>query len=110
MAKPRTHRQTPADAVDRLEELYGRATSALADAIDHYLDARKPPSPRVRATFRYPFLRLIHSDSGRPSPVNNRAFAKLQRPGVYETTITHPGPFRGYLLEQLEPLVREYEA
>jgi AMP nucleosidase len=110
MAKTRTHRQTPADAVDRLEELYGRATSALADALDHYLDARKPPSPRVRATFRYPFLRLIHSDSGRPSPVNNRAFAKLQRPGVYETTITHPGPFRGYLLEQLEPLVREYEA
>ena len=42
--------------------------------------------------------------------MNRRAFAKLQRPGVYETTITHPGYFRSYLLEQLRPLVSEYGA
>src|SRR5262249_13689473 len=33
-----------------------------------------------------------------------------QQSGVYETTITHPGPFRGYLLEQLLPLSAEYRA
>src|SRR5262249_45967677 len=39
-----------------------------------------------------------------------RAFGKLQRPGIYETTVTHAAAFRSYLLEQLEPLVSEYAA
>ena len=39
-----------------------------------------------------------------------RAYAKFQRPGVYATTVTHPAHFRGYLLEQLEPLAAEYGA
>src|SRR5215467_13416400 len=108
MAKPQKNKPTPAAAVDRLEELYGRATVALASALDRYLLTRKPPSLQARATFRYPLLQIIHAEGSHPSPVNSRAFAKLQRPGVFETTITHPGPFRGYLLEQLEPLVREY--
>jgi len=110
MAKPESRGPTPADAVDRLEELYARATSALSEALDRYLETRKPPSLKARAQFRYPLLRIIHADRGRPTPINSRAFAKLQRPGIFETTITHPGPFRGYLLEQLEPLVREYAA
>jgi AMP nucleosidase len=110
MAKPNTCAITPAAAVDRLEELYARATTALADALDRYVETRRPPSSKARATFRYPLLRVVHNDRGDPSPSNSRAFAKLQRPGVFETTITHPGPFRGYLLEQLEPLVREYHA
>jgi AMP nucleosidase len=110
MAKPKTCTTTPAAAVDQLEELYARATSALADALDYYVATRKPPSLKARATFRYPLLRVVYKDRGHPSPINSRAFAKLQRPGVFETTITHPAPFRGYLLEQLEPLVREYRA
>src|SRR5262249_57762925 len=107
MAKPHKNKPPPAAAVDRLEELYSRATVALASALDRYLLTRKPPSLQARATFRYPLLQIIHAEGDHPSPVNSRAFAKLQRPGVFETTITHPGPFRGYLLEQLEPLVRE---
>jgi AMP nucleosidase len=110
MAKSNNQGLTPAAAVDRLEELYAKATSALTEALDRYLATRKPPSPKARAAFRYPLLRVMHADRGRPSPINSRAFAKLQRPGVFETTITHPGPFRGYLLEQLEPIVREYGA
>jgi AMP nucleosidase len=51
-----------------------------------------------------------YRDLAQPHPVNRRAFAKLQRFGTYETTITHPDVFRGYLLEQLEPLVAEYGA
>jgi AMP nucleosidase len=108
MAKPHPRAFSPSAAVDRLEELYAAATSSLAEALDRYLRTRKPPSAKTRAAFRYPLLRIVHTDSGRPTPVNSRAFAKLQRPGVFETTITHPGPFRGYLLEQLEPLAREY--
>lgn len=111
MAKVQNHKGlTPATAVDRLAELYGKATSSLTIALDRYLDTRKPPTASARAGFRYPVLRVIYSDTGRPRPVNRRAFAKLQRGGVYETTITHPGAFRGYLLEQLAPLHAEYGA
>ncbi len=101
---------TPAAAVDRLEELYAKAASELAATLDRYLAAGVPPSAAARAGFRYPLLRVIHRPGGPPHPPNPRAFAKLQRPGVYETTVTQPAAFRSYLLEQLEPLVSEYGA
>ncbi len=103
-------RLSPAAACDRLEELYAKATSELTRAVDKFLVSRKPPSPETRALFRYPLLRVIHHAQDQPPAAFGRAWAKLQRPGVYETTITHPGPFRAYLLEQLEPLVADYGA
>ena len=36
--------------------------------------------------------------------------AKFSGPGVFGTTVTQPASFRGYLLEQLTPLMREYGA
>ncbi len=111
MAKPQTVKQlTPAGAVDRLEALYANAASALATALDCYLDTGTPPSPQTRARFHYPVLRIIHRTEKHSRSPTLRAFAKLERPGVYETTVTHPGAFRSYLLEQLEPLVSEYGA
>jgi AMP nucleosidase len=97
-------------AVDRLEQLYSEAASTLTAALDSFLTQRKPPSAQVRARCCYPLLRVIHRENGGPWQTSFRAFAKLQQPGVYETTITHPGPFRSYLLEQLGPRVSEYGA
>jgi AMP nucleosidase len=106
---PRPIRSAEA-ALDRLEKLYADASSALVAALDRYLAAREPPSPETRARFRYPLLRVVHRASGRALPSHRRAFARLQSPGVYETTVTHPAAFRRYLLEQLTPLVGEYGA
>ncbi len=109
MAKPHTSKpSTPGAAVDRLEELYAKAASALAVALDRYLAMRAAPSLEMRSRFHYPFLRVIYRDEKHTRSPTRRAFAKVPRPGVYETTITHPGPFRSYLLEQLDPLVSEY--
>ena len=111
MAKPTSpKRLTPVAAVERLEELYAKAASALAEALDRYLGARIPPSPETRARFRYPFLRLTYRNERPAHATSLRAFARLERPGVYETTVTHPAAFRSYLLEQLEPLATEYGA
>ncbi len=110
MAKPKTSKQlTPIDAVERLEKLYAKAASALTAALDRYLGAGIPPSPETRRKFHYPLLRLIYRKKQIRSP-SLRAFARLESPGVYETTVTHPAAFRCYLLEQLEPLVTEYGA
>ncbi len=109
--KPRSSKRlSPEDAIDRLEALYTSATSALAEALDQYLIKRSSPTPQVRARFCYPRLRVIYRDLAQPHPTTARAYAKLQRFGTYETTITHPRFFRGYLMEQLEPLVAEYAA
>jgi len=111
MAKPNTSKRlTPVAAVDRLEELYAKAASALAEALDAYLSAGISPSLETRAKFHYPFLRLIYRNEKPSRSPSLRAFARLERPGVYETTVTHPAAFRSYLLEQLEPLASEYGA
>src|SRR5688572_26650579 len=75
-------------AVDRLEKLYADASAALVAALDRYLSAHEPPSPATRGAFRYPLLRVVHRDSDRTLPSHRRAFGRLQRPGIYETTIT----------------------
>ncbi len=109
--KPTKHSKlSPEAAVDQLEERYQIAAAALERAFDSYLHRSKPPSAKERSAFRYPLLRVLYNDVPEPPPMSRRAFAKLQRPGVYETTITHPGYFRDYLLEQLRPLVSEYGA
>lgn len=100
----------PERAVDRLEAIYGEATTALSEALDNYLLTRQVPSAKERLRFCYPILRVVHREVSEPRPINRRAFAKLQRSGVYETTITHPQYFRSYLLEQLVPLVEEFGA
>lgn len=101
---------TPEGAVERLETLYREAAAALESALDAYLETRTPPTAEERARFCYPLLRIVHKEAPEPPPTSRRAFAKLQRPGIYVTTITHPSYFRSYLLEQLGPLVEEFGA
>ncbi|MCW0182752.1 MAG: AMP nucleosidase [Zavarzinia sp.] len=100
---------TPEAAVDRLDVLYGEAVHALTTAVDRYLADRTVPTAEERRAFRYPLLRVTCLQLGGATR-NRRAFAKFQRPGVYETTITQPRHFRAYLLEQLTPLVEEFGA
>jgi AMP nucleosidase len=100
---------SPAEAVDRLENLYSDAVHTLRQCVDRFLETGEPPAPEERARFRYPELRLAYHPEGVPA-TNRRAFAKFPAPGVYTTTVTQPGFFRPYLLEQLNPLVSEFGA
>ena len=100
---------TPTAAVDLLAERYEGAVHSLRGALDKFLNSGLAPSPEMRARFRYPRLRVTYRPDGAP-PANARAFAKFSTPGVYSTTVTQPEDFRGYLLEQLEPLATEFGA
>jgi AMP nucleosidase len=100
---------SPEQAVDRLEALHADAVQAQREALARFAAGGAPPDPAERRHFRYPELRLLWAPSG-PMPVTRRAWGKLQTPGVYATTVTQPGFFRRYLLEQLRPLVAEYGA
>ena len=98
---------TAEEAVDRLAALHERATTALSQALKRYLKDRVEPSAEERALFRYPELRLTNTIHGE-IPTLTRAYAKVQLPGTYSITVTHPASFRNYLLEQLVPLMRDF--
>ena len=109
MTYPAVRTTSPEEAVALLARRYDEAVASLRGALDRFLSRGEPPSPAVRATFRYPKLRITYRPEGLP-PANARAFAKFSAPGVYSTTVTQPGDFRPYLLEQLRPLVAEFGA
>ncbi|WP_252275073.1 AMP nucleosidase [Pseudomonas subflava] len=98
---------TAEEAVDRLADLHRQATEALSVALKRYLKEGTQPSEAERALFRYPEMRLTYHCQGEvPSSV--RAYAKVQVPGVYRATVTQPEAFRGYLLDQLRPLMEDF--
>ncbi|MGL4438657.1 MAG: AMP nucleosidase, partial [Bosea sp. (in: a-proteobacteria)] len=110
------HRHTPThivstadEAVDRLQELYEAATAAIRKALDAYLTDRTAPTPEQRARFRYPELRVTYKPESVAGKMR-RGYSRFAAPGVYSTTVTHPGEFRSYLIDQLKPLERDYGA
>ena len=73
------------------------------------MDHGTPPDASERLQFRYPELRVTYTPHG-PMPRLKRATAKFQSGGTYATTVTQPEHFRGYLLDQLRPLMRDFDA
>ncbi|MBM6595881.1 AMP nucleosidase [Microvirga pudoricolor] len=98
---------TPQEAVERLIRLHETAIEAQRHALEHFFATGEAPSPSERPRFRYPELRVIYRATAMP-PVKQRAYAKLQGPGVFTTTVTQPAAFKNYLLEQLNHLVADY--
>ena len=98
-----------AGLLDKLELLYERSVANLRDALARYAtDGVRPDSAeRLAGAFAYPELRIDY-DPKVPPPTPARAFARLNQPGSYATSIARPAFFRTYLTEQLEHLVRDY--
>jgi AMP nucleosidase len=101
---------TASELVDQLSAIHAESTAALRAALKTYLDTGAIPDPaaRVRGDWSYPELRLSFAGShGARRPV--RAFARLNRPGSYATTVTRPEMYRSYLVEQLELILADYD-
>ncbi|HZC37579.1 MAG TPA: AMP nucleosidase [Sphingomicrobium sp.] len=105
----KTHK--PAHAiVDELAAIYEDSVANLRQALADYVRDRTRPDAAARAngSFAYPELRIEYADK-LPRPVVSRAFARLNQPGTYATSIARPALFRDYLIEQLEHLERDYD-
>ena len=102
--------QKPHEIVDQLERIYSDAVAALASSLDRYLHEGIPPDGEARTggAFCYPELVVCYNPDGPPPPIS-RAFGKMSEAGTYVTTITRPDFFRAYLVEQLIPLLRDYD-
>jgi AMP nucleosidase len=100
---------TPQAAVAQLIERHAAACHSLKSALDRYLTDRTIPSLEERDSWQYPELLVTYEANGL-QPNISRAYAKFQGPGEYSTTVTHPAHFKAYLIEQLQHLVRDYDA
>ncbi|MBX3478702.1 MAG: AMP nucleosidase [Brevundimonas sp.] len=98
-------------ALARLETLYAAAVADLRQAVKTFLETGERPDAEARAKglFSYPRLRVSWFGE-RPANLETRAFGRLSRPGVYETTITRPDLYGSYLVQQLDLLERDYGA
>jgi AMP nucleosidase len=105
-----TKKTDAAGIVDRLEQEYAKSVGALRAALKAFLDGGPPPDPELRRSgaFTYPELRL-NWPAGQPFPRIGRAYARIGSPGRYAITVTRPGLFRDYLIEQLSLLQQDFD-
>ncbi|MFL6730835.1 MAG: AMP nucleosidase, partial [Sphingomicrobium sp.] len=96
--------------VDQLAAIYDESVANLRHALARYVDDRTPPDTRTRnkGAFAYPQLRIDYGGKA-PAAAPARAFARLNQPGSYATSIARPELFRDYLVDQLEHLGRDYD-
>ena len=96
--------------LDQLEADYAASVSRLRAGLAAYARDGTRPDHRARdeGAFSYPELRIEY-DPELPPPTPARAFARLNQPGIYTTSVARPALFRSYLREQLEYLVRDYQ-
>jgi AMP nucleosidase len=96
--------------VDQLAAIYEESVANLREALSAYVRDGTAPNPRARAKgcFAYPELRVDYAGK-LPRPQLARAFARLNQPGTYASSIARPALFRAYLVDQLEHLSRDYD-
>ena len=96
--------------LDRLESIYDAAVERLRADVIAFGRERELPAPERRSdgSYSYPELRLRFRGGDQPED-RNRAFGRLNAPGLYTTTVTRPALFRDYLREQLELIDENYE-
>lgn len=95
--------------LDELSAIYDESVANLRNALAAYVERGERPDPEARAKglFAYPELRVTH-DQPLPRKALSRAFARLNQPGSYASSIARPQLFRRYLATQLDHLVRDY--
>ncbi|HVM23731.1 MAG TPA: AMP nucleosidase [Sphingomicrobium sp.] len=103
----------PTDAhliVDQLAAIYDESVANLREALARYVEDRTLPSAGDRAggRFAYPELRIDYAGEA-PRLTLARAFARLNQPGTYATSVARPELFREYLVDQIEHLIRDYD-
>jgi AMP nucleosidase len=96
--------------VEEVIAAYDAAVKRLQSALSAYLKNRTLPDPRARANFDFAYPKLVISYGGvEKDSISNLAFGRLEKPGIYSSTITQPRLFARYLTRQLDLLREQYE-
>ncbi|NJM49621.1 MAG: AMP nucleosidase [Sphingomonadales bacterium] len=96
--------------VEDIISAYEASVQRLRAAIADYLKFRKLPDHTARANFDYAYPEIIiQYNGGQKDNVSNLAFGRMEKPGVYRSTVTQPHLFAKYLASQLDLLLEQYE-
>ena len=78
--------------LDQLCEIYDTSAANLRRALDGLCQQRRQARSAARADgcFAYPELRIDYEPAAAPTPSPARAFARLNQPGIYATSIARP--------------------
>ena len=95
--------------LDQLEAIEEKSRNNLIAALKTFAENRTPPDLEARKAglFAYPEL-IVSYSSETPTEHPARAYARLNQPGIYRSSIADPALFRPYLREQLQHLVQDY--
>jgi AMP nucleosidase len=96
-------------AIEQLHRRYSASVTRLREAVADYVSKGTLPDPVLRGNgaFAYPELR-IHYDGGHHGSDRLLAYGRMDRTGVYATTITRPDLFEAYLREMLTLISKQY--
>jgi AMP nucleosidase len=101
----------PKSITDQLCSIYDESVANLRKALTAYVERGDRPDPKSRAKgcFAYPELRVeYHPRTPQRATSPTRAFARLNDPGSYASSIARPELFRDYLTVQLKHLIDDY--
>lgn len=96
----------PADALERLVEIHETGLALLQEDFEAFAAGRLDRPARWVV---YPYL-CAEVVPAALAPKSNLAFGKVTTPGLHGTTVTAPGLFADYLLEQMTLLVENHGA
>jgi AMP nucleosidase len=96
-------------AIEQLHARYNAAVARLREAVAAYVANGTLPDPLLRANgaFAYPELRILY-DGGSHGIDRLLAYGRMDRTGVYASTITRPDLFQSYLRDMLLLIVEQY--
>ncbi len=90
-------------ALAQIQRIHETSTAHVRDALQRFVGGQAPAA-RVRGC--YPFVRVQVRSSARAD--SRLAYGFVAGPGTYETTVTRPVLFAGYLREQLALLLANH--
>ncbi len=98
------------EIIDQIIHEYNASTQRLRTAVAAYLSDRTVPNDENRrdGSFAYPEI-IVEYAGVEKSVTSNLSFGKLDRPGIFRTTLTRPKLFETYLEQQLDLLIEQYE-
>ena len=104
---PPTPFTDPAAALAQAQRIYDAALAHLRGALQAYVAQAEGPGERpTRVRACYPFVRLTTTHSRHPD--TRLAYGFVSHAGHYETTLTRPGLFADYYLEQFRLLLANH--
>lgn len=102
--------KTPQEIIDTLAEVYQSSVDNLQSDLQAFVESGKVPSPSARSEGRYAYPELRITYHGKENVTKRSlSFGRLNREGIYTTTVTRPRQFADYLTHQLKILREHYE-